>query len=529
MFIITSSLNSHETLTLLHQLSAYNRSKILIIDIIGNIFNKQNEFYKTINQHKEKWLSGNLLVLTTLTAKLKRFLNATFTTDFNNIYGKMRDESMTVYTERTTMATAATEKSTKTTSTMADIDVDQRNVINLLEMRLNEYGQRAAYQNDADDNILVHFNETELNLIASVFEKLHNDICRLSAAAVDAMPATKSVSNVAISSHDVHNKTNKYEKLETASRADAVNESLSICASNNNSLSKCEMVLRERATLFANSTRTMDITKVLCEQIQLWRLKNPPPSPMSQQQQHRQPEERQQQHSMQNNKSNSMPNILNRNVNNLGKNRIVSSEEWNRTGDEMNANFISDTSSEFVNLIPNQIDAEFTEYFPFFDFIVTKLALSHNLTVNYNKLNSSHYVTAAPNGTVSATLDDTFDFCVLELHLNRATAMNENDDDDGDVDAGNASRNTTNSIPLNRTYVETTFVWRPVLILRQNELHQNIFVTHPLLPYRYPSWFFENTHKFWTCGLLCWILAGIVILLLVCIMVASITFGLAIR
>ncbi|XP_031621510.1 uncharacterized protein LOC116339642 [Contarinia nasturtii] len=522
LFIITSSLNSHETLTLLRQLSVYNRSKILIIDIIGNIFNKQNEFYKTINQHKEKWLSGNLLVLTTLTSKLKRFLNATLTTDFNNIYGKMRDESTTGYKQRTTTATAAT---------MADIDVDQRSAINLLEMRLNEYGQRDAYQSNGDDNILVHFNETELNLIASVFEKLHNDICRLRAESVAAEAAiqAKSMSNVAKSSHDVHNKTHFFEKFGNTSRADAVNESLSICAPNNNSLSKCEMVLRERATLFANSTRTMDITKVLCEQIQLWRQKNPPSPPppppptlVSQQQQHQQ---HQQQHFMQNNKSNSMPNISNRNVNNLEINRIATTVEW-QTSDEMNANLISDTSSEFVkNLIPNQIDAEFSEYFPFFDFIVTKLALSHNLTVNYNKLNSSKYVTAAPNGTVSPTLDDTFDFCVLELHLNnQATSMNENDD------ADSVSRNnTTNSIPLNRTHIAATFVWRPVLILRQNELHQNIFVTHPLLPYRYPSWFFENTHKFWTCGLLCWILAGIVILLLVCILVASITFGLAIR
>lgn len=507
------------------QLSVYNRSKILIIDIIGNIFNNHSEFYKTINQYKEHHrLTNNLLVLTTLTAKLKRFLNATFTTEFNNIYGKMSDESMGVFALKPTTSRTDDDDDgkNKTDNNYDGNRINERIVINLVENRLNEYlgGPRAAYKS-VDDNILEHFNESELILIASVFEKLYNDSCRLATTTTTAAIHAESVSNVAESSHDVHNKTNKFVKLGNATRADGVSESLPMCAPNNNSLSKCEVLLRERVTLFANSTRTMDITKVLCEQIQLWRQQNPlllmPPSLP---------------HQRQNNKSNRVPNILNRNVNNLGKNRTNSNKtttttitttatakEW-RPNDRAHVNLISATSSEFVNLIPNQLDAEFTEYFPFFDFIVTKLVLSHNLTVNYKNHSGSNHVTAAQNGSASA--DNTFDFCMLELHLSEASSIDS-------VSGNNGSGNNSTDVPLNRTHITTTFVWRPVLILRQNELHQNIFVTHPLLPYRYPNWFFDNTHKFWTCGLLCWILAGIVILLLVCILVASITFGLAIR
>lgn len=507
------------------QLSVYNRSKILIIDIIGNIFNNHSKFYKTINQHKGNRLTNNLLVLTTLTAGLKKFLNATFTTEFNNIYGKMSDEPMAVFALKPT--------STTVNDSNDNNNVNESAVINLLEKRLNEYGRRDAYKSAVADNILVHFNESELNLIASVFEKLYNNSCRLATTTKTTTSTAihaESVSNVAVSSHDMYNETNKFKKLGNATRADGVSESLPTCASNNNSLSKCEIILRERAILFANSTRTRDITKVLCEQIQLWRQQNPlllspPPLP----------------HQRQNNKSNSVPNILNRNVNNLGKNlantTITATTKEERPNDGLHGNLISATSSEFVNLIPNQLDAEFSEYFPFFDFIVTKLVLSHNLTVNYNNQSGSSFVTAAPNGSKSASesvtatgntyhFDNTFDFCILELHLNEASSI-------GNVNGNNnnssSSSNNNTDAPLNRTHITTTFVWRPVLILRQNELHQNIFVTHPLLPYRYPSWFFDNTHKFWTCGLLCWILAGIVILLLVCILVATITFGLAIR
>lgn len=461
----------------------------------------------------------------------------------------MSDESTaTVFALKPPASSSAVDEGDNNNGSSGDDDDDDTNhdaivgrVINLVEERLNgPHRPRNAYKRvDDDDNILVHFNESELILIASVFEKLYNDSCHL--ATVAGLQA-ESVSNVAVSALGVHNKTNKFVKLGNATRAAAhVNAAHSMCAPNNNnhSLSKCEMVMRERATLLANSTRTMDIIKVLCVQIQLWRERNaavrllPLPS-----------------HQRQNNKSNSVPNILNRNVNNLGKNQATTttaaaatttvtttvvqgrSNDDDDGGDDdgSHANQFSATSSEFVNLIPNQMDAEFSEYFPFFDFIVTKLVLSHNLTVNYNNQSGSSFVTAAPNASATPpppSTENTFDFCVLELHVSQASSSIGQSGVDG-----NPNRNRINNASdarQNRTHITTTFVWRPVLILRQNELHQNIFVTHPLLPYRYPSWFFDNTHKFWTCGLLCWILAGIVILLLVCILVASITFGLAIR
>lgn len=479
-------MNSHETLTLLNQLSVYNRSKILIIDTIGNIFNEQHEFHQIINQHKENWLSGNLLVLTTLTPKLKSFSNATSTTKWNNIDGKMGNES-------TSTAIRLTESVT--------VNDDERTVINLLEIRLNANGQHDAYKthnhdndsnNNNDNNILVHFNETELNLIASVFEKLYNDSCRT--------VTEKIVSNI---SHSVHNKTNTFGKLRNGSRADGLSESLSMCASNNNILSKCKMVLREKTTLFANRTRTMDIIKV-CEQIFVWRLRNLQTTQQHQQQQHQQQQQQQEQQQdrrqNQDNKSKSAPNILNRNVNNLGMNRIATAESSQTA---TTAKRISVTSSDFINFIQTQHDsAKFSEYIPFFDFIITKLALSHNLIVNYNMENGSQMDDS--NGTVFGSTDD---LCVLELNLRQSSLMD------------NIGNGNSTDIHLNQT-----FVWRRILTLRQNELNSNFSIT-PMRDHD-SILFFE---KFRTCGLLCWVLAGIILLLLICIIVASITFGLAIR
>lgn len=75
---------------------------------------------------------------------------------------------------------------------------------------------------------------------------------------------------------------------------------------------------------------------------------------------------------------------------------------------------------------------------------------------------------------------------------------------------------------------ETSFVWRPLLILQQNQLNQHLFYTHPLLP-GYHHWLLDNSTRFWKCGLICWILAGIVCLLLICIVMASVTVVIAIR
>lgn len=544
VLIVTSPLNSHETLKLLTQLSGYHRSKVLIIDTVGNIFNNQHEFYQTINQPNDEWLPSNLLVLTMLTTKLKRFLNATYSTEFHNIYGNTMDDELI----QPTFHSAIEPNVTSNESFI--INLLMKRIIGIGQMEADDAAAAAAVNDNSDDNVLVHFNKTELNLIATVFEKLwFNDSssCRrssmASAASDDANEAEIAVAATQTTkiktesvppavTQNVYNQSNEMGKF--------VNESLSMCAPNNNSLSKCETFLRERAssTFFANSTRTLDIMKVFCKQIQLWWQKNTV-----------QPQSNQRAAQQRHHKSNeNVPKILNRKVSRLGENlttaptTAAANTTLDRNTSDTNAKQIAaNTSDEFVNLIPNQVDATFGEYFPFLDFIVAKLALSHNLTVNYNNQSSGANgggsfeanTAPAPNATPS-TAGEIFDFCVLELRVKQMTTG-------AATAAGAAGRSDTTTITnianytddmplLNGTHIPTIkFVWRPILILQQNELHQNIFVTHPLLSIGYHSWFFDNTHKFWTCGLLCWILAGIVVLLLICIFVASITFGLAIR
>lgn len=537
MLIVTSPLNSHETLKLLTQLSGYKRSKVLIIDTVGNIFNNQHEFYQTINHQSDEWLPSNLLVLTMLTTKLKRFLNATFSTEFHNIYGNTMDDE---WMQSPTLHGAAE----------SNITSNESFIINLLMKRMIGIGQMddaADADDNSDDNVLVHFNKTELNLIATVFEKLWFDgSCRRSsmasaAATQTAKTETKNVSNVAstnaAATQNVYNQSNKIGEFVNASRAHGANETLPMCAPNNNSLSKCEMFLRDRAAnFFANSTRTLDITKVFCKQIQLWWQKSAvQPQSNRRVTQHQQQQPQSQRH----HKSNkNVPKILNRKVNRLEENRATATTARTTTAtvadaaDTNTKRTSANTSGEFVNFMPNQVDATFAEYFPFLDFIVAKLALSHNLTVNYNNQSSADGGSGGfeANATPS-TAGEIFDFCVLELRVKQMTAAAGGSS--GRSDAATTITNIANytdDVSLNGTNIPTIkFVWRPILILQQNELHQNIFVTHPLLSIGYHSWFFDNTHKFWTCGLLCWILAGIVVLLLICIFVASITFGLAIR
>lgn len=131
----------------------------------------------------------------------------------------------------------------------------------------------------------------------------------------------------------------------------------------------------------------------------------------------------------------------------------------------------------------NQTDeTAFGAYFGLFDFLATSMAAELG--------NSGH------NATVNST--GTYDFIVLDFKL------------------------TTNTLN------ESTFVWRPLLILQQNQLNQHLFYTHPLLP-GYHHWLLDNSTRFWNCGLICWILAGIICLLLICIVMASVTVGIAVR
>lgn len=433
-----------------------------------------------MNRNKDKWLTSNLLVLTTLTAKLKRFLNATFTTEYNSIYGNVNSEFVS-------------------SLGMKDDSNDEKIEMTIIEMllkRLNDVRILNDTTTKSDYNILVHFNETELNLIGSIFEKFFNISCSKSSSQHTS---------------DMINKNNtQNNKMENNMRADVVSEqdkhdknvSIPTCALNNtNSLSNCQQYLQEKRIDFPNNSRTIDITKVFCKQLQFRFIQL-----QQQQQQQHQAET----NFLQNHKSNNVPNTFESQMNDYIESWTETIQENRNDGNSSvsSSNDNNNYDDDFMQMLSNQIDDKFnSEYFQFFDFIVTKLMHTHNLTVNYNNFSGNSNIGAINSFNNSSTTSvggDTSDFCVLDFRLN--------------IDSN-----------TNRTQITTTFAWRPVLILRQSELYQNVFVTHPLLTIGYHRWFFDNTQKFWMCGLLCWILAGIVILLLVCILVASITFGLAIR
>lgn len=484
VFIITSPLNSPETLALLHRLNVFDRSKILVIDIIGKIFNKQNEFYDAINRNKDKWLTSNLLVLTTLTTKLKRYLNATLTNEYNSIYGRMDNEPF------------------METNSMAH---DENAIIALLRQRMhniNETTSTTEWSERTERNILGFFNDSELKLVDSLFEKIVNDSrdCKLRVENVSKLRAmhtnlSKSIDNdnVTIDSEQHFNDSHH----ENASAA---------CASHTEQIAKCALYLVERTkdVPAMNETRTLDnyFMNALCEQLY-----------------ERQQPQQQHMNTVLNHKlKNVLPSPANNDHNNKQRNDTASVVK-------SDANENVKRTNEFINLISAQMDnGQFSEYFPFFDFVLTKLVQKFNFAINYTTMNGDHIGDAINTSSTSdPSMDnnhtatagatdgggiDTFDFCVLDFQPIPVTI------------------NDTNA--TNETLAQTKFPWRPVLILRQNELHQNIFITHPLQAIGY-RWFFDNTQKFWTCGLLCWILAGIVILLLICIFVGSITFGLAIR
>lgn len=78
-------MNSKETQQLIKQFENYTNTKILLIDMIGAIFNSNNDFYNFLNnfeQSKSIIKSQNLLILTILTEKFKKFMNNSLYFDF---------------------------------------------------------------------------------------------------------------------------------------------------------------------------------------------------------------------------------------------------------------------------------------------------------------------------------------------------------------------------------------------------------------------------------------------------------------
>ncbi|XP_053691117.1 uncharacterized protein LOC128739646 [Sabethes cyaneus] len=75
----------------------------------------------------------------------------------------------------------------------------------------------------------------------------------------------------------------------------------------------------------------------------------------------------------------------------------------------------------------------------------------------------------------------------------------------------------------------TTIVWRPFLILRQDQLNRQMFSMHPVQP-GYSDWIIETTiESIWICGLLCWSAIAITIFLIVSIVFGSVVFSIAVR
>lgn len=88
--IITSSINAPETIEVLNRMENLTHTKALIIDIVGSIFNNQNDFIQHSNSHKDNNLltnsNNNLFVLTILTDRFKAFLNYSFHDEFEKLY-----------------------------------------------------------------------------------------------------------------------------------------------------------------------------------------------------------------------------------------------------------------------------------------------------------------------------------------------------------------------------------------------------------------------------------------------------------
>jgi hypothetical protein len=77
--IVCSPLNSPATIRIINHYKHYQQTKILLIDIIGNIFNFDKRLYTNVNITER----NDPLVLTTLTHKFKHILNTKYHVEFS--------------------------------------------------------------------------------------------------------------------------------------------------------------------------------------------------------------------------------------------------------------------------------------------------------------------------------------------------------------------------------------------------------------------------------------------------------------
>uniref|UniRef100_A0A182SKN6 Uncharacterized protein n=1 Tax=Anopheles maculatus TaxID=74869 RepID=A0A182SKN6_9DIPT len=79
--IICSSINSPQTISVINQLKQYSKTKILLVDMVGTIFNSNNVLYRRLAEEDEEPYGEtlrhrrNLLVLTILTENFRSFLH----------------------------------------------------------------------------------------------------------------------------------------------------------------------------------------------------------------------------------------------------------------------------------------------------------------------------------------------------------------------------------------------------------------------------------------------------------------------
>lgn len=125
----------------------------------------------------------------------------------------------------------------------------------------------------------------------------------------------------------------------------------------------------------------------------------------------------------------------------------------------------------------------FGEFFNLFDFIASTM------------LNDAK---RPKNASDNSSFPIKFDFIVLDFH----------------------------TILLNRSI--ETIEWRPYLILQQNQINQRLFTTHHVggtSTIDYADWMLNQTNIWWTCGIRCWSITTLAMIIFIVSIVASVIIG----
>ncbi|XP_067620043.1 uncharacterized protein [Eurosta solidaginis] len=225
----------------------------------------------------------------------------------------------------------------------------------------------------------------------------------------------------------------------------------------------------------------------------------------------------------------------------------------------------------------------FIDFFHFYDFIITnvrqqqlevavtptKPATETTATNRISKQTSQQqkYNSNTPTRTVNTQMPK-YDFIVLEVvrhsvssysgknngnNNNKSSESNTNNNRANSADAFKNMTATTNTNAtkidnkirdnLNATFTNSlnsaadiksitstadSIKWRPLLILEQNEINLNTYITHSIQP-GYDKWLLVSTAQIVECGAICWTIAAIVFGLILIIAAAGVAAGIALR